>query len=205
MSLQRFKSGGSIIVNGQTGSGKSYFVKRLIENIDGMFTQTPQKILYYYSIYQPLFDSIDAEFHKGLPKIEQIEDLCQKYNPILLILDDVMDMAVKSQEIELLFTRGCHHYGLNLIYLVQNLYQQGKNAKTISLNSWYTVLFRNPRDVNQISVLDRQLGLNKLLVRSYNDAMKTPYNYIVVDTSPGAEYVVKSRIFPGEDPIIYLP
>jgi hypothetical protein len=205
MSLQPFKAGGSIILTGQTGSGKTWFVKRLIDNMDGMFETPPKKVIYHYGVYQPLFDNIDADFRKGLPTLEQIEDLCQKYNPILLILDDVMDMAVKSNDVELLFTRGCHHYGLNLVYLVQNLYQQGKNSKSISLNSWYTVLFNNPRDVNQISLFDRQLGLKKLLVKSYEDVMKTPYNYLVVDTSPNVQYVLKTRIFPGEDPIIYSP
>ena len=43
-----------------------------------------------------------------------------------------------------LFTKDSHHHNLSVICLVQNLYYQGKESCTMSLNSQYLVLFNNP-------------------------------------------------------------
>ena len=38
-----------------------------------------------------------------------------------------------------------------------NLYYQGKESRTMSLNSQYLVLFNSPRDQQQVMVLARQM------------------------------------------------
>ena len=54
--------------------------------------------------------------------------------------------ASKDKRIVNLFTRDSHHHNLSVIYIVQNLFHQGKGSRSISLNSYYLVLFKNPRD-----------------------------------------------------------
>ena len=44
-----------------------------------------------------------------------------------------------------------------MLYLVQNLLPKNKESRTISLNSQYMVVFKNPRDASQMSHLARQL------------------------------------------------
>ena len=56
-----------------------------------------------------------------------------------------------------LFTKGSHHRNLSVIYIVQNLFHQGKGNRSISLNSHYLVLFKNPRDKLQILTLAKQM------------------------------------------------
>ena len=46
---------------------------------------------------------------------------------ILIILDDLMDEALKSIKITQLFTRG-RHDNLSLIYLTQNLFHKNQRA-----------------------------------------------------------------------------
>ncbi len=108
---------------------------------------------------------------------------------------------------ELLFTQGCHHRRLSVIFITQNLYGQGKSARTIALNCWYLVLFKNIRGTSQIQTLGRQLfpGRSKALVESFGDATKESWGYLVVDLSPRAkdEYRLRSKIYPDEDTIIY--
>ena len=72
-------------------------------------------------------------------------------------VDDQMIDASKDKRIVNLFTRGTHHRNLSVIYSVKNLSHQGKGSRSISLNSHYLVLFKNPRDKLQIWTLAKQM------------------------------------------------
>ena len=62
----------------------------------------------------------------------------------LIVFDDQMIDASKDKRIVNLFIRGSHHPNLSVIYIVQNLFHQGNGNRSISLNSHYLVLFKNP-------------------------------------------------------------
>ena len=49
----------------------------------------------------------------------------------ILVLDDQMGVASSSTSVADLFTKGSHHRNLTVIYLVQNVYNQGKSQRTI--------------------------------------------------------------------------
>ena len=55
---------------------------------------------------------------------------------------------------------------LVVLYLTQNLFPPGKLSRTISLNSHYIVVFKNPRDSLGISTLAKQMfpGRTKYLM-----------------------------------------
>ena len=204
-----FKPHSSLLIAGATGSGKSWFTKRLIENIPIMFANDPPvKVIYCYSTWQRLFDDMETtlsfiSFHKGLPGPEHYE---YQDNHTLFIFDDLMSQVVDSPRVRDMFTQGTHHNNITLVFITQNLYQQGKWARTIALNTWYMILFRNFRDSSQIKVLAKQTGLGAKLVHAYKDATSHPYGYIVLDFSPNIEdkYRLRSRIFPGEDTWVYV-
>ena len=63
-----------------------------------------------------------------------------------IVFDDKMIDASKDKRIVNFFNRGSHNRNLSVIYIVQNLFHQGKGSRSISLNSHYLVLFKNPRD-----------------------------------------------------------
>ena len=54
------------------------------------------------------------------------------------MLDDKMIDARKDKRIVNLCTRGSHHLNLTVIYMEQNLFNQGKDIRSISLNSHYS-------------------------------------------------------------------
>ena len=58
-----------------------------------------------------------------------------------------------EEKIKLWFTRKEHHRNASVVYITQNLFQQSKSSRTISLNAHYLVLFQSPRDKMQIKVL----------------------------------------------------
>ncbi len=55
-----------------TGFGKSYWVNKLLEQQDKMIEPPPQRIIYLYKRWQPLFDKMqeyiaNIEFVEGIP------------------------------------------------------------------------------------------------------------------------------------------
>lgn len=100
--LVPFQSRSTICVSGPTSSGKSTFLARLLDNLDGMFTpDTPKRILFCYNVYQPLFDIIQTKsklihFHMGLPEESDIKALVDPPGHALLILDDLMEPVIHS-------------------------------------------------------------------------------------------------------------
>ena len=58
----------------------------------------------------------------------------------LVVFDDQMIYARKDKRIVNLFTPGSHHRNLSRIYILQNLFQQGKGSRSISLiiKNWIT-------------------------------------------------------------------
>ena len=204
------------MVTGSTGSGKTRWVYRLLQNLPGMYVDDPPvEVLYCYGIYQPLFDEMQRtlknfRLHPGLPTRSELDEFTHDGCHRLIILDDLMQQVIKNDEMELLFTQGCHHRRISIIFITQNLIPQGKNSRNIALNTWYIVLMKSLRDKLQIAYIGRQIfpGKAKYIEEAYEDSMKEPgHPYLMLDLSPYSDdkYRVRSRIFPGEFPIIYLP
>ena len=197
----------SIMISGCTSSGKTTWVKKVLENKDVLFDQPPHNILYCYGAWQPLYEKMTSiKFHEGLPTKEEIADFAEG-KPSLIVLDDLLADVVKDDFTQALFTRGSHHKNITVLYVTQNAFCQGKCARTISLNCAYLVLFKNPRDVYQIRLMGRQIGLPLTLPEAYDDCMEYKYGYLVVDLSQhhvGLQRLC-SYIFPDEDRVQYIP
>ena len=195
-------------MSGVTQSGKTTWITRFLKHRNVLLDPPPKKIMYCYGVWQPAFETMKTyvTFHKDLP----LESTISKFadgSHCMIILDDLMDAVVKSQEVQRLFVRGSHHLNITLVYVNQNLFHQGKCARTTALNCHYLALFKNPRDFSQIQLLGRQIGLGKTLVEAYQDCMSEKYNYLVVDLSPhsSSNHKLFAHIFPGEDEVVYVP
>ena len=101
----------------------------------------------------------------------------------LFILDDLMEELAGDKKASTLFTRDMHHKNITVFFVVQNLFKQGKSMRDVALNSQVIVLFKSPRDVQQIRVLARQTG-TKDLEKAYLEAIKDPYGYLVINLQP---------------------
>jgi len=192
------------LVAGPTGCGKTQFVFKLIQNVDVMVDPTPSRIVYCYGEYQQLFRKYPlVTFHQGLPNIADFDGS----EPVLLVIDDLMNEADES--VANLFTKGSHHRNVSGLFLVQNLFFKNKHVRTISLNSHYMVLFKNPRDASQFASLARQMYPHKsaFAIEAYKEATREPYGYLFVDLRPEQDEDLRLRtnIFPGEGQYVYVP
>jgi Poxvirus A32 protein len=193
-----------MILAGPTSSGKTVFLTELLKHHVIKFDKIPDVVVYCYGEYlQDTFKALINIFGDKIQFIQGLKFDIEQFNPEnnnLLIIDDLIQAAVGSKQVSLLFTRGSHHRNLSVVLISQNLYCQGKESITINRNAQYLVLFKNPRDVQQINCLGRQVGDVKLMQEAYKDATSRPYGYLFLDykqTTPD-EFRYRTNILPSE-------
>ena len=196
---------------GMTGCGKTRWVQKLLIGGDNTIYRPPENIVWLYGEFQPAYFELSKDlphlkFIKGFP--EDLDTLIDTSKRNLIIIDDLMSEIGNDKRLTALFTKGSHHKNLSIILILQNLFHQSKEMRTISLNSHYLVIFRNPRDKSQIIHLAKQMypGNVKFLQQSYNDATSKPYGYLLIDLKPETpeEIRLRTSIFPGETTLVYV-
>ena len=206
MSSFIFKTPFTCMFAGPTQSGKTTLLIEILKNLEYLVDKPIDRIIYCYSRNQPALNNLsNVEFHEGLPNIDE-------FNPILnnlIILDDLMDVCEKDKSIKELFTVDSHHKNISIILLNQNLFSQGKNARTISLNCHYLLIFNNPRDRSQIQFLARQMYPTNpnFLIECYEDATKKEYGYLLIDLTQTTNNKLRvlTDILPNQQRVYYIP
>ena len=108
-------------MSGPSGCGKTVWIRNLLKHPDSPF----DKVAYFYSLWQPLYEEMCAalgdaiEFVEGLPTESPEIDtsLCR-----CIVFDDLMDEVSKSVWAAKLYTAGCHHQNLSVVSLQQKLF-----------------------------------------------------------------------------------
>ena len=187
------------MVYGPSGCGKSYFVSKFIKNLDCLMSPR-QNELFGVIVYgkkrmtrskQSLFGGVtDFDYFDGKPAILVLDDL----------LGQKLDMVTNF------FTRGSHHLNLTVFYLVQNLFFRG--IRTISLNSQIVVLFKKPRDSQQLSFFARQSYAEhtKEIQTIFADATKKAHEYLLFDfrSETPDQLQIRTGIFPEDQQFVYV-
>ena len=194
------------IIAGPSRAGKSTFVARLLKFHKTMITPPPDKIYYCYGEWQKLYESPSfegVEFHHGDIDINDIN----KDNNNLILYDDLMTQC--NVNMEMMCTKYSHHRNASVIFITQNIFQKSHHLRTMSLNASYLVLFKNPRDVNQISYLSRQMYPKQpnFLTDSFTDATEPSFGYLFIDLNQETEDIlrIRTKIFLDEKTYTYVP
>jgi hypothetical protein len=135
----------------------------LLENLQKTISPPPQRIIWYYGQWNR---------YEGIPDDIENADSLEVSERNLIVLNDLVAQSDKDKRTADLFTKGSHHQNLSVIYIVQNIFHQGKEMRNVSLNAHYIMLFKSPRDKQQISMLARQIntGIMQKFMRSYEHA-----------------------------------
>ena len=196
------------MVAGMTGSGKTVWVQSLLQQAQTVIDQAPERIIWCYSQWQNAYTQLlmmipTIEFVKGIPESLENDSYLDVNKRNLIVIDDQMIEAGKDNRIVNLFTKGSHHRNLSVIYIVQNLFHQGKGNRSISLNSHYLILFKNPRDKLQILTLAKQMYPSETawFIKEYEEAVRRPYGYLFVDLRPTTpdRCRLRTNVLPGEE------
>lgn len=206
----------NMYITGPSGCGKTEFVHKLIEYRNDLFNIVPEKVVWCYKEWQHAYNVMQEKFEimkfiEGIPDDEN-EIVSDVDIPHLVVFDDMLGEK-DEDKIKLWFTRKGHHRNASVIYITQNMFQQSKSSRTISLNSKYMILFQNVRDKNQIKTLANQMQAPHLIM-AYQDATSKDHGYLVIDFHSRTQKEMKLRtdIFhrwftQNEDrgPIVYSP
>lgn len=171
------------LILGASGSGKSTFMRKLIQQRDRMFDIKFKRILYCYSEIAAVKPEIPGvEYKHGLPSNDDYS------SDMLIILDDLMDSAYSSASVSEVFTKKSHHLSISVILVTQNLFQSSKQSRTIALNAKYLVVFKNIRDRMQIKHLCRQIAVGNAsstqIYNAYINATSKPFSHFIFDLTP---------------------
>jgi hypothetical protein len=193
------------ICAGPTGSGKTELVKKIILHAKVMIDPPPQRIVWYYAEHQQKLKDdlsrVGVLFREGCPDLSEFDDGART----LIIIDDLMSEC--GREITNIFTKGSHHRNLSVWFLMQNFFHQAKEIRTITLNAHYIILFKNPRDKQQIKVLARQMydKDSQAMEQAYAITSAEPHGYLLIDLKQSTpdHLRLRSKIVPGEAMEVY--
>jgi hypothetical protein len=177
----------TMVISGPTSCGKTSLVSYILQHVQHLIDPPPQRIVWLYKRWQPLYDLIQrmvkpsVEFIQGIPPGLEHDEFFNPGVRNLIVLDDLMSTATKDSRITDLFTEGSHHRNLSILCLNQNLYFS--KDPTQRRNSHYIVLFKNPIDKQQIYTLARQMypGNSEYFTNYFDMATQKPYGYLLVD------------------------
>jgi len=197
------------IIAGGSQSGKTFYTTKIIKSLDKLIIPNVNNVVILFKEMQSDYlnmKEIDARicFIRGLDF--SIENLKEN---TLVIIDDLMTECGKNKQVQELFTSGVHHKNISVIFLTQNLFNQGKFARDIRLNTHYFTIFKTPTFNSQVRYLGQQVfpETPRFLYEAYKQATLNPYSYLFISLHPltADKIRVQSGILPGEDRVIYLP
>lgn len=186
----RFEAPSTWLISGPSQSGKTQLALNIITNASNVFKEPriAENCIFYYKKWQSAYDNFKTKstvaFINKLPSSQDVSTRCSpfaKTGGSLIVIDDFMqDITADISEI---FTVLSHHLNLTVLLLTQNLFPRSKYARDISLNSTYIVVFKNPRDVSQITNLAKQLapGSSRNILFAFKEATLNPYTYLLFD------------------------
>lgn len=178
--IENFK----IFVGGPSRCGKTFFVVDFIQNLKSISKIPPTNIIYVYKVWQPKYDEIRKLITVF---IQEQEDLLEKIKehlsdqPSLIVFDDLIN-SKSLKNIAQLFVVDGRHLSMSLIFLSQRLFVNDEYFRQISGNCDYFCVFKNPRKVNEVRELAKQLTPGTLeLLNIYALATKEPYSYLFIN------------------------
>jgi len=212
----RFNTPFNMMVNGASQSGKTFWVKNLLSNLNTIFPDgRPDRIILFYNQNQDLYHEMKnlnlidelININENPPDLDALTRKIQRYTTgkgSIIIFDDVLTNI--HNQFEDIFCNLSHHSNCSMIFLSQNIFYNQKAYRTMSLNTHYMIIMSNPRDTQQISILAKQFKPDNVnfVVKSYKDATERQFGYILLDFGPTTlnKLRIRTNIFPQEAPMI---
>ena len=185
----------SILVDGVSGSGKSYLVQKIIPILDQTYKYKKKIIISSTSKLSGDFKQIPKNNHYDATKMNIVlENLIKvqtdflkkrQKNNVLVILDDVIGTTGSNIRYNKLLERAFtnfRHLNISIIMLLQDI--GGKTAPTIRLNSTQIIMFKNNNYNKKKYIVENFLSLDNNKKKGYeilNNIWNEPFKALVIN------------------------
>lgn len=204
---------GSYILAGPSQSGKSTLILEILKKWNMLFNENIEnlKIFYFYGQKTDNLTNLQTEF-ENLKLVSGIPNIFEPYikqQGTILIFDDCGIEAFKSKAMTDLFVKICHHVGLYVFLLTNNIFSSGGERLNIYRNTHYLFLFKNPLDLSSIYTLGKKIlpHCPKVFMEIFQHCTARNHGYLLVDGHPDSNSLIKFRtdIFNRNGQHVYLP
>ena len=182
-----FKEPARLIIGGSSGSGKSFFISKLIRKYRRKFS----RVIVIGSNLQNCTDLNIERNDTFDPFLDEIS------GNILIIYDDILlnkNLLAKAAEV---FLRG-RHFNFSVCLLTQNIFHNCKFYRTIALNCTHNILMRM-RDIKQINCFGQTFltkgEVEKFVTLYKRIVIREKYRYILIDFTTFVEDPLCFRSF----------
>lgn len=190
-----FKLGSKIDICGSSGSGKTYWLVNYLTKVDDRFDSIiwiTNELSAEQELIKELKKKLGERFVLKVGLVQNQLELTElfkdnKYDKIktAVVLDDLMmEQGKWTSE---LFLAG-RHLGLTIFQIVQSIFTGNKQARNMTNNVQYFVLFNFP-DALSVAEKARRLTTNKKdrdqVVEAYKDATSKQGGCLIIDTITG--------------------
>lgn len=194
------------IIGGSPLSGKTTFVKNLLQNRHKLIDNEFDYLVWFYGQETPFIAELRNQT-AGIPTTvvhmlpTTFEDYLLSDKRGLIVIDDLMQSAGESRIVTDLFCNKVQHSNTSVILLMQNLFYHGKERTTLLRCAHYMVVFKNPLDGSVPLYLAQKIMplRRKLFMDIFDEATATPFGYLFIDgrqtTHPSARF--RTNIFDG--------
>lgn len=202
-------------------SGKSSWIKRLLQLREKIFKNQPRRVFYIYTTKSKFVDELYQEklIDKAIKKLpstyEKLEEMIAPYidEGVILIIDDGLSQ-LRGGYLPTVFEEFASKNNTSVLFVSQSIFVNNDDFVRISQNCHYIVFMANKRNPARIRALAQQVKPcnQKFILKCYNDAIKfkrlasfsslkkVGYGYLILDfTLPTPDVLMcRTNIFPDE-------
>ena len=174
-----------MLVCGATQSGKTHFVLELLQQSHRLIDKPLGNVVWFYG---QITEAIRK--HQSQYNITFVEDIPSSFDDYidddknnLFIFDDLMEQASNNKNITKLLTKESHHRNISVIFIMQDLYYNGSERKTLLRNCQYLVLFANPMDMTAVYSIASRMVPKQVpsFLKIFEVVTSTPHGYLFID------------------------
>ena len=188
----RLKENFKLFISGPSRSGKTIFVKEFLKNLNIFTKAPPQIITVVYKVFQPIYNemSVDHLVQDGHNLKQRLLKIANG-EPMLIIFDDMIN-SDSLGELSDLFVVDGRHMNLSMVFISQKMFVNNEDFRQISQNCDYYIIFKNPRNAQEIRNLASQMTPGKMeLISYYMDATQEPFSYLFINLTQECQPQVK--------------
>lgn len=178
----RIEAFSSILVYGQSNSGKSFLSAKVAVQRDNIFNKKHSKCIIFYQHLQDCFLNA-KELDRSIVLVSNREDLEKELEPkTLLICDDYLLASFNTENnlfITKFFLERCHHDFISLFMQTQLLFSKAGRAWT--LNASHFVFFRSLNESNMLRYFKNFGSESDFMFKCYKKALTgRPYGHFLL-------------------------